>query len=52
MRYYVSWKTTGYYRNERQPKIGDALSCQRMLAFLLKHEAVKALEAKAALPGD
>jgi len=33
MRYYVSWKTTGYFRS--QPEIGGALSCQRMLAFLL-----------------
>jgi len=34
MRYYVSWKN---YRllQERQPEIGGALSCQRMLAFLL-----------------
>jgi len=35
MRYYVTWKTTGYYRKDSL-KLGGALSCQRMLAFLLR----------------
>jgi len=34
MRYYFSWKTTGYYRKDSLNEIGVALCCQRMLAFL------------------
>ena len=33
MRYYISWKNY-WLLQERQPEIGGALFCQRMLAFL------------------
>jgi len=38
MRYYVSRKTTGYYRND---SLKLAARCQRMLAFLLTKLQIK-----------